>query len=102
MSNSATSNQIKGRDELVIQRGAIAVGGSLPSSRTPSPINPVTPPHSTEERRDSVRNRDFLSRPRGQEDDPDPWDAWTPFMLWLLEHHPSQYYAVCNAEDAIT
>jgi hypothetical protein len=47
-------------------------------------------------------NRDFLSRPLGQENNPDAWDAWTPFMLWLLEFHPEHYYAVCDAEDAIS
>ncbi len=47
-------------------------------------------------------SRDFLSRPLGQENNPDAWDAWEPFMGWLLEHHQEHYYAVCEAEDAIT
>src|SRR5215813_8994838 len=45
--------------------------------------------------------RSFLSRPLGQEDNPDPWDAWAPFMLWLLEYHPRLFEVVCEAEEAI-
>jgi len=45
-------------------------------------------------------NRAFLSHPIGQEDG-DVWDAWTPFMLWLLEFHPDHFHAVCEAEEAI-
>lgn len=41
--------------------------------------------------------RDFLPRPLGQEANPDVWDAWTPFMLWLLEYHPDRYHEVCEA-----
>ena len=45
--------------------------------------------------------RHFLSGPLSHETNPDPWNAWEPFMGWLLEHHPEHYYAVCEAEDAI-
>src|SRR3989442_10325745 len=45
--------------------------------------------------------RSFLSRPLGQEDNPDPWEAWAPFLSWLLEHHSRHYQAVCEAEEAI-
>lgn len=47
------------------------------------------------------QQRTFLSRPLGQEENPDSWQAWEPFMGWLLEHSPEHYYAVCEAEDAI-
>lgn len=46
-------------------------------------------------------NREFLPRPVGQENNLQVWNAWTPFMLSLLEHHPHSYYAICDAEDAI-
>src|SRR5262249_35865319 len=45
--------------------------------------------------------RDFLSRPLGQENTPDPWDAWAPFMDWLREHSPERFAAICEAEEAI-
>ncbi len=48
------------------------------------------------------QQRRFLSRPLGQEENLDPWQAWEPFMGWLLEHNPQHYYAVCEAEDAIS
>lgn len=45
--------------------------------------------------------RAFLSRPLGQENNPDPWDAWAPFLSWLREHHPDRFQSVCEAEEAI-
>ena len=74
------------------------------------PIEPVSsvlsgPPSTMSEKIDSslaeASRRNFLSRPLGQEDNPDPWDAWDPFMLWLLEHHPQHYHAICDAEDLL-
>lgn len=47
-------------------------------------------------------SRDFLSRPLGHEEHSDGWDAWVPFMDWLLVHHPEHYHAICEAEDALT
>lgn len=48
-----------------------------------------------------VSNRVFLSRPLGQENNPDPWDAWAPFMSWLRVEHPDRFTAVCAAEETI-
>ncbi len=45
--------------------------------------------------------RPFLGRPLGQEKNPSCWDAWTPFMLWLLELDRERYLAICDAEDAL-
>jgi hypothetical protein len=49
----------------------------------------------------SVALRDFLSRPLGQEDNGDPWDAWAPFLSWLSAHHPDRFQGVCEAENAL-
>jgi hypothetical protein len=48
-----------------------------------------------------VKPRPFLPRPAGQEDNPNPWNAWTPLMLWLSEYYPEHFHAVCEAEEAI-
>src|SRR5215831_169636 len=45
--------------------------------------------------------RVFLSRPLGHEDNPDPWDAWAPFLTWLQEHAAERFAAICAAEEAI-
>jgi hypothetical protein len=45
--------------------------------------------------------RDFLSRPLKQEDNPDSWDAWGPFMSWLCVEHPARFTAICQAEESI-
>ncbi len=29
------------------------------------------------------------------------WEAWTPFMLWLLENLPDYYYVICDLEDQL-
>lgn len=48
------------------------------------------------------QTRAFLPRPLGQEDNPDVWDAWTPFMLWLLEHHRERYDYLCRTDRILT
>jgi hypothetical protein len=45
--------------------------------------------------------RPFLPRPLGQEDALDPWEVWTPLFDWLIEHHPDQFHAICDAEDEL-
>src|SRR5262245_27659084 len=45
--------------------------------------------------------RAFLSRPWGQEDNADPWEAWAPLMTWLREHHPDRFFVICEAEESI-
>jgi hypothetical protein len=45
--------------------------------------------------------RSFLSRPLGQEDNLDPWDAWAPFLDWLLIHYPDRLRIILDAEEDI-
>ena len=49
----------------------------------------------------AASNRDFLSRPLDQQDNPDPRDAWAPFMSWLSEHHLGRFTAICRAEESL-
>jgi hypothetical protein len=46
--------------------------------------------------------RGFLSRPLGQENNPDPWDAWGPFLRWLRERDEERFSRIYEAGDAIT
>lgn len=62
------------------------------------PGKPCTPPEETPF---TPGTQDFLPHPIGQEENPDVWEAWTPLMLWLLEHSPDHYHKVCVAEEAI-
>jgi hypothetical protein len=71
---------------------------------TPNPTKPARPTPATVTK--SVQpaqpgNRDFLSRPIGQEDNPDVWSVWTPLMLWLLEHHRARYDYLCRTEEIL-
>lgn len=69
---------------------------------TPEPREPGTPPLPAAEKRPfTPGNRDFLSRPLGQENNPDVWDAWGSLFDWLREHYPDHFFGVCEAEEAI-
>lgn len=67
----------------------------------PEPLRAELKQHKAEMLTLLQQQRAFLSRPLGQEENPDLWQAWEPFIGWLLEHHPDHYSAVCEAEDAI-
>lgn len=60
------------------------------------------PPTASEGYSLSSGNRNFLPRPLGQEHNPKVWTAWTPLMVWLLEHYPDHYHLVWDAEDTLT
>lgn len=70
-----------------------AEGRTEPRRESRPPLQPPVPL--------APDHRDFFSRPISQENAPDVWDAWTPFMLWLLERHPNAYHAICTAEDRL-
>jgi hypothetical protein len=57
--------------------------------------------HQNQQNANTPGNRSFLLRPIGEEDNPDPWAAWAPFLGWLREYHPDQFHAVCRAEEAL-
>jgi putative DNA primase/helicase len=43
----------------------------------------------------------YQALPLGQEDNPDAWAAWAPFLGWLREYHHHHFHAVCEAEEAL-
>ena len=84
LSERPAKPRLKVRDVLKIQ----------PRSEDPAPV--VSPPAPNSE-----QGRAFLHRPLGQEDNPNPWDAWAPFLNWLLAHYPERLRVILDAEEDI-
>lgn len=84
---SPTKPRLKVRDVLKIQ----------PRSEDPAPV--VSPPASRPA--SSPGSRSFLSRPLGQEDNPNWVDAWAPFLIWLVDHYPNRLDGILAADNAL-
>jgi hypothetical protein len=52
-------------------------------------------------RQTQPRPRDVLSRPVGQEDNPDTWASWAPFLAQLKEADAERYQSIQQAEAAV-
>ena len=79
-------------------------------SREPTkPTKPVLSVLSGEAPRDmgeksaseTGKRHPFLPRPLGQEDAVDPFSVWEGLFHWLIDHHPTHFTAICEAEEAI-